>query len=158
MIGLRGGFTVPCKNPDFLGERPSKTDYALLGIQYTGCDEYGTYEDTQAPVRVSDLTYKDLLAKNKIENGVHASPYFYSYIGAQDSAVYNIYEIHRPSVVEDSRCNVGNKGFSSLAHVRRYLGTANRPLFVYIIIGLTFSAAGLFFWIILIIISNSSKK
>lgn len=112
VIGLRGGFTVPCKNPDFLGERPSKTDYPLLGIQYTGCDEYGTYDNDQAPVRVSGLKYKDLLENNDIKNTVHESPYFYEYIAAQDSTVYNVYEIHRPKIVEDSRCNIGNKGFS----------------------------------------------
>ena len=43
VIGLRTGFNLPCKNPDYLDEKPSKTDYALLGMMNSGCDEYGTY-------------------------------------------------------------------------------------------------------------------
>ena len=46
VIGMRGGFARSCKNPDYLDEKPSKTDYPLYGIRNSGCDEYGSYAKT----------------------------------------------------------------------------------------------------------------
>lgn len=44
VIGLVGGFSRPCKNPEFKAALPKELNYPLLGIQYTGCDEYGSYD------------------------------------------------------------------------------------------------------------------
>ena len=109
---MRGGFKLPCKNPDYLDEKTSTTDYALYGISNSGCDEYGSYDKKQAVELVGDINYKNMLEINGIDNTNYQSPYFFDYIANKDAADYKIYAIHRPIVVEDSKCMIDNKGFA----------------------------------------------
>ena len=147
---MRGGFKLPCKNPDYLEEKPSTTDYALYGIMNSGCDEYGAYDKKQAVEIFNDINYKTLLELNGIDPNTYPSSYFYDYIANKDALTYKIYAIHRPKVVEDSKCMNSNRGFAKLATVRQYAGETNNPLHVYYIMGLVLSIIGVLFWLALL--------
>ena len=60
------------------------------------------------------MNYKTILSYNGIDDTTYPSPYFYSYITNKDAANYKVYAIHRPKIVEDSKCMLDNKGFGKL--------------------------------------------
>ena len=83
IVGLEANFAPSCINPEFLPEKPSKTNYPLTQQYNTGCDNYGSFSKQSTIIYSSFygcLDYAKTLEANNQKITMDNAPYFFDYI------------------------------------------------------------------------------